>query len=299
MSNFDVACPVAYPQKCKLDDRDKDELINYSGEFKAFFMYPKSHSGTYHIEIVKSHLVSPRFHIFDWNEDIFLGIKFCKICRLALASDFGIALLTPRNHNVFLEVGYTLGLSKPILYLFHSNNEDHLEGKKPPLEINQLPFDLGQEIVFQYEDEHELNNNIEDYAKKITQKVELFTPFQNKFRENIIQKIIKIKEFPLLEIVHLLLLENRRLRINFIKYIINDVIGNSIQDIDELMSRIETDTGFVVQESEYLPQGHVSSTSNLMVILQYEINPVYKSILQDIFFSPGKIESLINRKLFE
>lgn len=297
MANFDITCPVHFPTKCKLNEAERQELQRTPAHYRVFFMYDGIAKKDYHAKSVKSFMVPPEYDVKDWSEDIFLGVKFCKICRLALASDFGIALLTPRNFNVFLEVGFMLSLSKPVLYLFHSNNGDSLEGKEPPLNVNDLPFDLGQEIVLQYENENELKKQLPVYLEKIKKKVALVSPFQKMFRESIKEKIRKISRYPLPELVIQMLIENRPLRFDDWLVLFSTNFGP--KDARGNFDVIFKNTGFIDHIAKPMAMGGSSGPDDLKYIEHFFINDIFRPILEELLFTPGVAEELIGRPLWK
>lgn len=299
MANFDVVCPKAYPNYCTMTESEKSDISPSNVRYKVFFMYPSSLVDTYHINTIKSYMVPPNYYVLDWDEDKYLGVKICKICRLALAADFGIALLTPRNFNVFLEIGYMLGLAKPVLYLFDKKNNDGFDRKKSPLRTKDLPFDLGQEIVFEYESEADLKNQLPEYLRLMDNKVEILTPFQKRFRETVIEKITKLKEYPLPEIIAVLLVEKRPIRLAYLIPLLRDTLSLINEDeIDKSISQISV-SGIIIQSTATLAVGGVADSRDLRYVQQLEINQAYRPILEKILFEPGVIEKLINRKLWE
>jgi len=93
----------------------------------------------------------PTVNLLDASELPGTGIKFCKVCKLILASDFGIAALTPINANVFMEVGMLMGVGKPILYLLNPNM----------CKSKDLPFDISHEIVIEHTSQNQLNSALQ------------------------------------------------------------------------------------------------------------------------------------------
>jgi hypothetical protein len=101
------------------------------------------------------------YHLLDAREEPALGVKFCKICRLAQAADFGIAVLTPLNHNVFLEVGVLFGLERPVLFL---SNPMVVASK-------DLPFDLTHEMLVEFSSDEDLREGLKRELPRFTGKV--------------------------------------------------------------------------------------------------------------------------------
>lgn len=280
MANFDVTCPQRYPMKCNLGDIEIRELIQHPGKYKVFFMYPDSVADEFHTTLVKEFLISPSYHLIDWSVVIAPSAKFCKICRFMLAADFGIALLTPRNYNVFFEVGYMWGLSKPVLFLFDENNRDHLDSKSPPLHVNDLPFDLGDQIVLKYSSENNLKQQLPDYLAQIAKKVRLIRPFEERFRLSISERIRKIKEYPKPEIVAELLLQHRLISKSSICSVYRDHFETDVQ-VKKILESIRSETGFIDTHDRQF----------------YEVNPTFRPYLEDLFFTTDSIEKIIERDL--
>ena len=123
MANYDVICPIRYPVKCNLPSVERERLEGPE-KYTAFFMYQFRNNDPYLKESVQRYFKSPLAHLLDASELPGTGVKLCKICKLTLASDFGIAALTPLNPNVFMEVGMLLGRDKPILCLVNPNTRN-------------------------------------------------------------------------------------------------------------------------------------------------------------------------------
>jgi len=118
--------------------------------------------GTRHAKgIIDKYFVPDKYHILDAQQEPAVGVKLCKICRLAVAADFGIAVLSPLNYNVFFEVGMMRGMGKPVLFI--------LNPKTLPLE--RVPFDLGQEIVITYTTKLELMTGLEKEGQSFIESV--------------------------------------------------------------------------------------------------------------------------------
>jgi len=200
MANYDVICPIRYPFKCNLSSVEK-ERSEGPGKYTAFFMYQFKKKDPYLEKCIKKYFKSPIFHLLDASELPGTGVKLCKICSLILASDFGIASLTPLNLNVFMEVGMFLGLGKPVLYLV--NPKKH--------KSKNLPFDISHEIVIEHTSQEKLNNGLEKEVPLFLEKVRLFSEFQYKFRAEVGKKLNKLtgKER---EVLQWMLLENRQVR---------------------------------------------------------------------------------------
>ncbi len=93
----------------------------------------------------------PRTTTFD--------VKTCEFCKIIRSSDFGLALLTPWNPNVYLEIGMFLSLGKKVIFF---NNEKI--SKKAPFDITPyfyLPFSNLLEL------ETNWNQNIPHFIERL------------------------------------------------------------------------------------------------------------------------------------
>lgn len=151
MSFNDFNCPIRYPNKCNLLSEQYESLID-STKYIAFLMYKFKARGTRYVkDTIDKFFIPDKYRILDAQQEPAVGVKLCKICRLAIAADFGIALLSPLNYNVFFEVGMMLGMGKPVLFILNPNT----------LPLENVPFDLGQEILITYTSESELKTGLE------------------------------------------------------------------------------------------------------------------------------------------
>lgn len=186
MIDFNVKCPKNYPLKCNLIDVEKEKLVR-SEKYKVFLMYQFKEQTDYVILKVKDYFKPPLYHLFDTQEESGLGIKSCKICRLTLASDFGIASLSPLNNNVFFEVGLMQGLGKPVVYLVDRNFEHN--GQRG---ARAVPFDLSDQMVIEHENAQELAARLEKEIPAFIAKVQLSTVYEKEFVEFVKKKIKKL-----------------------------------------------------------------------------------------------------------
>ena len=162
MGNYDAICPIRYPLKCNLLPVER-EALEGPGKYTAFFMYQFKDNDPYLKESIRRYFKSPVAHLLDAEELPGTGAKLCKICRLILAADFGVASLTPLNFNVFMEVGMLLGVGKPVLQLVNPRI------CKP----QDLPFDLSGEIVVEHTSSEELNDGLHTQVPLFLEKVRL------------------------------------------------------------------------------------------------------------------------------
>ncbi|MEA2032853.1 MAG: gas vesicle protein GvpD P-loop domain-containing protein [Euryarchaeota archaeon] len=146
---FEKNCPL-YGGMCALDVREKQELIGEKKQLKAFFMYQFDVSAFLE-RMVHNYLDRKNIRCLDAKMESHIGDRYCKICKLTLASDFGIASLSPFNYNVFIEVGHMFGLGKQVIFLFDKTKE----------KIKNVPFDLTSYIYIPYKNEEELKEGLE------------------------------------------------------------------------------------------------------------------------------------------
>lgn len=261
MANYDVICPIKYPLKCHLSSVEKEQLEG-PGKYTAFFMYQFRDNDPYLKESIERYFKSPLANLLDASELPGTGVKLCKICKLMLASDFGIAALTPINSNVFMEVGMLLGLGKPILYLVNPNT----------CKSNELPFDISQEIVIEHTSQEELNKGLQREVPLFLQKVKLYSEFQYRFRAEVEKKLNALTDKER-EIIQRLLLENRRVS----EVTLVELLGISAisKEIHNLWSRY----GLITMEKEQFYSGEKIRDRHW-----FEIHPNYRDILEELLF---------------
>jgi len=261
MANYEVICPIRYPLKCNLSSVEKEQLKG-PGKYTAFFMYQFRNNDPYLKESIERYFKSPLAHLLDASELPGTGVKLCKICKLTLASDFGIAALTPINPNVFMEVGMLLGLGKPILYLVN-----------PKIcKSNDLPFDISHELVIEHTSQKELKDGLQREVPLFLEKVRLYSEFQYRFRAKVKEKLNALTDKER-EILERLLLENRRVNEGTLAELLG--ISGKNEQIHNLWSRY----GFVKMETEYR-----HDIGRAYDIHWFEIHPNYKNILEELLF---------------
>ena len=176
MIDFDVKCLKNYPLKCNLSEVEKSQLVK-SELYKGFLMFQFDGQNEYTIPTTHKFFRTPTYYLFDAKVEAGLGIKICKICRLALASDFGIASMTPLNYNVFFEIGLVEGFGKPVIYLVDKNYKKN--GKSG---VDTIPFDLSDQMVIEHSDKEELLSKLEKEIPVFIEKVQLSTIYENTFQ---------------------------------------------------------------------------------------------------------------------
>lgn len=261
MANYDVVCPIRYPLRCNLSSVEQ-EALQGPGKYTAFFMYQFKGNDSYLKDSITRWFKPPTANLLDASELPGTGIKFCKICKLILASDFGIAALTPINANVFMEVGMLMGVGKPILYLVNPNI------CKP----KELPFDISHEIIIEHTSQEQLNNALQREIPLFREKVRLYSEFKRKFIADVKDKVSDLTEEER-EILHFLLLENREVDAGTLNEFYN-VPANS-DEIRNLCNRY----GFIAQRIE-----QKYDIGNWINVFWYKIHPNYREILEDLLF---------------
>ena len=209
MASFDFICPLNTPLQCNLPASEAEPLESKE-KYKAFFMYQFEDQDDYLVETVETSFSGPDYRVFNAAKEAGTGVKLCKICRLALASNFGIACLSPINPNVFQEVGLMLGTEKPVLYLVNPQ-------RLPSRRTEDLPFDLQQEIVIEFSSQGELDDGLKREKGQFLKKVQTYSHFVLEFRKSIKEKIEQLDELKL-NIVRCLVLEGRPVTLKYIDY---------------------------------------------------------------------------------
>lgn len=136
-------------------ENKKDKYIS------IFLMYPYSQPiPPYFVKAVKEMLVK-----YTPNENILIsmnepqhGIKIEHITDLAKRADIGVALINPKNFNVFLEIGMMWGMKKDCVLLFWKDDPD---------KETVVPFDASSHLVVQFQDEETLKTELNKVIQKI------------------------------------------------------------------------------------------------------------------------------------
>ena len=244
MAGFEFTCPLKPPVKCELPASDIDHLEGEE-KYKAFFMYQFDEQDDYLVEAIETSFSGPEYRVFNAAKEPATGVKLCKICRLALASNFGIACLSPMNLNVFQEVGLMLGMEKPVLYLVNPNQ---LRNGR----IKDLPFDLQQEILIVFRTKEELDNGLAREKGQFLKKVQIYTHFVLEFRNSIKERIEQLDEHKL-NILKCLAIEGRRISLHRITNRLNmSGISTEVREVevglDQLYARGIIDRATNTQE---------------------------------------------------
>lgn len=170
-----------YPNKCNLPQVEK-EAFKRPEKYKGFFMYQFENNDSFLIDAIGQFFKSPTYYIFNAAVEPGTGIKICKICKLALASDFGVISLSPENLNVFMETGLMFGLMKPCVLIY---NKDKLKCKDP----DKLPFDLNAFINIGYTSRDDLLDGLKREIPVFVSKIKPFTNAQDAIRKKMMQRL--------------------------------------------------------------------------------------------------------------
>jgi hypothetical protein len=205
MPGFDFICPMNYPNRCDLAQTEVDYLQKDEGKKAGFLMYQFSGQDDFLVDAVKSYFEPRNCRILDASKEPASGVKICKICRLATASHFGIAVLSPENYNVYMEVGLVLGQGKPILFCV---NEERLQdGKK----LSDIAFDLSSHMVIKYSSQSEFEEGLIREASIFMEKVRVMGLFQQALVASIRTRIQQLKSMGVdrIDFLRMLLLVGR------------------------------------------------------------------------------------------
>ena len=179
MEKFNIRCPDHYPMKCNLSQADKDYLMTPE-KYKAFFIFQYREQDDWLEKTLESYFMQRTWRLFNAGKEGGTGTKFCNICRYALASDFGLASLTPLNYNVFQEIGLMQGLQKPVLYLLNPNRKE------------KLPFDIDDQIYIEHRNGETLEQGLDNKIPLLLDKLQLLSGFESERRERIRKKVDKL-----------------------------------------------------------------------------------------------------------
>lgn len=272
LGEFRLKCPKNYPLNCTLLVSEKESLER-TEKFKAFLMYQFNGQDSYLVETIKSYFHTPTYYVFDAREEAGLGVKICKICRLALACDFGIAVITPLNHNVFLEVGFLMGLGKKSVYIVSRNILE-----KEHKTINDLPFDLSDQLVIEHSSEEELLNKLEKEIPQFIEPIEKITGYDKRFREYMKEKLQALKQVSkkghAMDLLKLFILEQGKQGIT--KTWINNCISHPEEE--------SFDDDLLMLEKYGLITSIRGKTKKLIDEIFYKLEESYRPFLRDHFW---------------
>lgn len=107
------------PEFCEYAGGACDQTFGNPTTSDGFFVYPNDPeiiASTIEESITKLKSTSQRKHWISWKDlDISGQIIFCKICKALRFTKLVIADVTTLNFNLLFEIGYAIGLGKPVL----------------------------------------------------------------------------------------------------------------------------------------------------------------------------------------
>ena len=168
------------------------------------------------------------WRLFNAGKERGTGTKYCNVCRYALASDFGIASITPFNYNVYQEIGLMHGLQKPILYLL---NPKYIK------KVKKLPFDLDDQIYIEHNDRKSLLLGIDNKIPLMLDKLLLLSGFDSE-QKNLVKKKVDALSSEAKKLLKRLLLEGDIFTMSEAQFnhLVGEKLGIKIEIIGELRS---------------------------------------------------------------
>ncbi len=107
------------PKSCYYTNSFCDQSFEDLQESEAFFIYPSEPlilATTIYETVKQLQLYGAKKNWVSWEKLSVSGqIIFCEICKAIRTSKLIIANITTANFNVFFELGYAIGLKKPVL----------------------------------------------------------------------------------------------------------------------------------------------------------------------------------------
>jgi len=143
----------SFPKYCQYCNGDCDEVSLESNSGRPFFIYPSDPTNIADtIQNAVDQLVSDK--AYSWKSlDVSGNIIFCEICKAIRSSSVVVADITTLNFNVLFEIGYTIGVNKP-LYLIRdttfSRDKKHIEELGVLDTIGYASYVNSSDIVNQY-----------------------------------------------------------------------------------------------------------------------------------------------------
>lgn len=137
----------------------KDFIINEE-KAKTFVImeYSKQYNDLY-LEVIKPVCKSNNIEPIRADESKKTGLILSDIIKRIYEAKFIIAEITPKNPNVFFEIGFAIAIGKPVIFIADKNNEDG------------LPFDVSGFRVLFYENTISGKSSIEEELKKHIQSI--------------------------------------------------------------------------------------------------------------------------------
>ena len=266
MAEFNLRCQMRFPKRCDLPIAEKERLEGPE-KYKAFLMYQFKDNDGYLKDTIKEYLKSPLYFVYDTDDVRGTGVKFCKICKLAQACDFGIAVLSPENENVFMEVGLLVGMGKPCLYVV---NESRLKDK----DIKKLPFDISDQIVIKYDSKEKLLSELEKEVPIFMMKVQLVSGYEKALRENIKERLNRLP------------LKAKEVLKRFVSLGEIELFRKEANDMLGILLKKPEDGGIMLelQRLKFVNSKYHSSPNRGSQEI-YSIEKAYRPILQELLFN--------------
>jgi len=260
MERFNVICPDHYPMRCNLSNADKEHLSTKE-KYKAFFILQYRDQDDWLIPTMENYFSKRTWKLFNAGKESGTGTKFCKICRYALASDFGIVSLTPLNYNAFQENGLMQGLQKPVLYLL---NPDWIKKNNA-----ELPFDIDDQIYISHIDRDSLVAGLDREMPLLIDKVKLRSGFETEKKKHIKGKVDSLSKMAR-ETLTFLLVEGE---MEFEESTIDAYVTEMFQDVQGL--RELKSKKLVIKKTK---------SGGSMLIAYWTINENYRKYLEEILW---------------
>jgi len=187
MAGFDFVCPKSYPWQCDLFQTEVDYLRAKEGFKNGFLMYQFREQDPYLVDTIKSYFSGGRnCQIWEAKTEPGSGIKICKICKYATASNFGIGVLSPENLNVHLEIGLMWGQGKPILFIANPMKL----GKK----LSEVAFDVSDFVAIEYSSQKQLDEGLKREGPAFLEKVRVMGLYQQSLVESVRERLKRLKK---------------------------------------------------------------------------------------------------------
>jgi|SRR6267378_4709946 len=115
-SNLSLTIP---PSFCQYANGPCDQSFEFEGATHAAFLYPSEPeiiANTIEEGVKQLQLIDGKREWVSWKNLGNLGqIIFCRICKALRFTDLIVADVTTLNFNLLFEIGYAVGLGKPVL----------------------------------------------------------------------------------------------------------------------------------------------------------------------------------------
>lgn len=116
------------PDYCQFSQGPCDQHFDSSVQYKGVFLYsdkPSHISDPIEAAVEQVKRKNPEHSWQSWKDFQPGNVIFCSVCKAIRASEYIIADITTLNFNLMFEIGYSIGLEKPILFIKDSTyNKD-------------------------------------------------------------------------------------------------------------------------------------------------------------------------------